>query len=145
MREFLDFRSDKAGPDEITPEERAAIDAFPEDKIQKVPTGKRALDFQFAWDGNRLKSVNAEGKPMTREETLAKLKSFGKAAPYRRPAKMWQDTVAAENRQKVQEAVEAGARTNREIQKATGLAESTVSNWLRHLQIDLKAMREAEE
>lgn len=36
-------------PDILTPEERAAIDAFPQERIQRIPMGRSATAHSYMW------------------------------------------------------------------------------------------------
>jgi len=40
--------------DGLTDEERAAIAAFPKQKVQRIPTGKCAFGVRYVWNGKDL-------------------------------------------------------------------------------------------
>lgn len=47
--------------DVLTPEERAAIEAFPKSKIQRVATGVSGIEGQgYKWDGKTLVAIDPE-------------------------------------------------------------------------------------
>lgn len=81
MLDKLDFRSGiEAKPDTLTDEERAAIDAFPPEKIQRVPQGVSGLGpAEYEYHGQRLIMVDPiTRKPLGRDKALEAMRRRGR-------------------------------------------------------------------
>lgn len=64
--------------DLLTPEEQAAIDAFPVEEIQEIPTGESGLP-ELIWHQppgkmGELRQLNADGSLVTKEQALERMK-----------------------------------------------------------------------
>lgn len=152
----LEFaRNDEYRPG-LTDEERAAIEAFPADKVQKIPEGASGINHEYRWfpskaaeryednfGGGALRLVDKEtGKKLT----LAQLRKIKQGQSDAAVKARWRENVrkAAEARKAihleklalVREAIAGGARSYKEIADYVGCADSTVGTYLRDLNID---------
>lgn len=112
----------------ITDEERRLIDAFPEHRIQKIPTGQSGqFTWPCKWDGKKLINVGEDGRRLTQSESIRHIngpKGRYSLAAIRRGE-------ASRNRNAVVRAYESGLTTKSEIAAETGLSLSTVTKHMR--------------
>ena len=137
----LDFaRHDDYRPG-LTAEERAAIEAFPVEKIQKVPTGESGDPFYLKWvpstkvenndglSGGQIRMFHKEThERITKYQKAVILKGGRKRKP---PHKEWRGQQYADQ---VREMAAAGM-IDREIAEKLGYAETTICEWRRRLGI----------
>lgn len=133
----------------LTDEERAAIAAFPESKVQKIPFGQSSNHERFVWcsKSNNLRQIDEKGEMLGRDAALKRMK--GRFKP-RRTANSGTNAgherarcIGTVNREKVAKAIEAGCATHADIMAATGLSTSTVSVHLKALGINLIHLKAA--
>ena len=134
----------------LTEDEVAAINAFPVDRIQKIPTGKSAFEYRYIWvpspcsteDENAtgfLAAVNADGSRMTIEQNRDRFSGKGDYAKSNGLSKKLEE--GAKKRERIKAAIDAGCLTYAEINRATGYPNGTIAWHIQRLDINMKQLK----